>query len=283
MSVLKELMLKDYVTLLGTMFGTGTIILSILGLLEGGNTNLIALGAMCWVFAMTCDLLDGLVARKLHQSNQIGREIDSLSDAVSFVAAPAVLILCASLNNEFALFLVPKEAVIIGIFVLVFGGIVRLAWFNVANVGEGYTGLTTPLSAGFLAIFYLQHHFFNQLNSVLPGYYSTFQPVSFFFSNTLSILILVSLMGVLNIAPFLKYGQNVQKRRGIWKWIILILAPLIAFTVIAGNLASASDFGPIILHFFPLAFWLCDIGYILYGFLNYLSPNKNSTVAATPE
>lgn len=277
MSVLKELMLKDYVTLLGTMFGTGTIILSILGLLEGSGSDLIALGSLCWVFAMTCDLLDGLVARKLNQSNQIGKEIDSLSDAVCFVAAPSVLILCASLNNEFAFFLVPKEIVIVGLFILMFGGITRLAWYNVANVGEGYTGLTTPLSAGFLSIFYLAHHFFNKLNTALPSYYNALQPISFVFSNTLTILLFVILMGVLNIAPFLRYGRNVQKRSGIWKWIIIILAIFIAFTVIAGNAVPGTAFAFLILHFFPLGFFFCIVGYIVYGFYHYLELRKENT------
>ena len=262
-------MLKDYVTLLGTMFGTGTIILSIMGVLEGGGTDLIAFGSLCWVFAMTCDMLDGLVARKLHQSNEIGKQIDSLSDAVSFVAAPCVLILCASLNDEFAVFLVPKEVVIIGLFVLVFGGVTRLAWYNVANVGEGYTGLTTPLSAGFLSILYLTHHFFNKLDVALPGYYNTLQPISFVFSNTLTILLFVVLMGLLNVAPFLRYGRNVQKRHGIWKWLIIILSFFIAFNIIFG-LSSPGAIGLLILHFFPLGFLFCMVGYIVYGFYHYV-------------
>jgi CDP-diacylglycerol--serine O-phosphatidyltransferase len=278
--MIRSLMLKDYITLLGTMFGTGTMILSVLGVLEGTGTDLIALGSMCWVFAMTCDLFDGLVARKLNQSNQIGKELDSLSDAVSFVAAPSVLILCASLNQEFTGFLIPSEAIMIGIFVLVFGGVVRLAWFNVENQGEGYTGLTTPLSAGFLAIFYLTHHFFNKLDTLLPGYYTALEPVSFFFSNTLSMLILVVLMGILNVAPFLRYGLNVQKRRGIWKWIILALTPFIIFTVIAGNAAPGSALAVIVLHFFPLAFMICFVGYIVYGFINYIALRRRGDLAA---
>lgn len=280
MSVLKALMLKDYVTLLGTMFGTGTIIFSILGLLEGSGTDLIAIGSLCWVFAMTCDLLDGLVARKLNQSNQIGKEIDSLSDAICFVAAPSVLILCASLNNEFAFFLVPKEIVIVGLFVLMFGGVTRLAWYNVANVGEGYTGLTTPLSAGFLSIFYLAHHFFYKLEFALPSYYNALQPVSFFFSNTLTILLLIILMGILNIAPFLRYGRNVQKRTGIWKWIIIILAIFIGFTIIAGNAVPGSSFALVVLHFFPLGFLLCIVGYIIYGFYHYIELKRKGELEA---
>ncbi len=269
MSVIKELQLKDYVTLLGTMFGMGTILFSIIGVMEGSGTYMIAIASLMWVLAMTCDLLDGLVARKLKQSNQIGKELDSLSDAVSFVAAPAVLILCASLIGEFGS-IIPPETIIIGIVVLVFGGITRLAWYNVANVGEGYTGLTTPLSAGFLSIFYISHYIFKHyLITDLPGYYWALKPVSDVFSNMLTVLIFTILMGLLNVAPFLKYGRNVQKRRGIWKWIIFALAALIIFTIAAGNALPGTVFASVILHFLPLGFFFCIVGYIIYGFYHY--------------
>ena len=124
--MLKELQTKDYVTLLGTMFGMSTIILAIMGLIVP-DTNFIPWAGLMWAGAMTCDLLDGLVARKLKQSNELGRELDSLSDAVSFAVAPGVLILCASLNNEFEVFLLPEAGVMIGVFVLAFCGITRLA------------------------------------------------------------------------------------------------------------------------------------------------------------
>ena len=41
--------------------------------------------------AMILDSLDGNIARALKQSNEFGRELDSLSDIVSFVVAPAFL------------------------------------------------------------------------------------------------------------------------------------------------------------------------------------------------
>lgn len=274
MSVFKELMLKDYVTLFGTMFGTAAIILSILGVIEhistGGATNNIALACLMWAGAMTCDLLDGVVARKLNQVNQIGKEIDSLSDAVCFVVTPSILVLCASLSEEYEVFLIPKEGVMVGIFILIFCGITRLAWFNVSNKGEGYIGLVTPISAAFFVISYLSIHFFQALKVILPAYYNALHPVSFFFINTLSMLCYLIIFGIFNIAPFLRYGAKVQKRQGIWKKLIFVMAIPIIFTVIIGNSLPGNEFAIFILHIFPLIFVLCIIIYVIYGFINYI-------------
>jgi len=263
-------MLKDYVTLSGTMFGTAAIILAILGVLQGSGTNYIALACLMWVGAMTCDLLDGLVARKLHQVNQIGKELDSLSDALCFVVTPGVIVLCASLNHEYAEFLLPESGIMIGIFILIFCGITRLAWFNVANKGEGYTGLVTPISAGFFAISYIAHHFFNALATIWPAYYDALHPLDFFFTNTLAILIYLILFAIFNIAPFLRYGAKVQKRQGIWRKLIIILAFPIIFTVIIGNSLPGNAFATFVIYIFPLVFVFVIFIYVIYGFINYL-------------
>lgn len=273
MGVLNELMLKDYVTLLGTMFGTFTIIFSIFGVVSS-DPDLIPLAALMWIGAMTCDLLDGVVARKLKQSNEIGREIDSLSDAVSFVVAPGVLILCASLDGEFPVFLLPVEAVMVGICVLIFFGITRLAWYNVANVGEGYTGLTTPMSAGFLVIFYFAHHYFLALDGVLTPYFQALSPVSFFLSNTLTITIYMIVLGILNVAPFLRYGKNVQKRRGIWKYLITSIGVFIVAAIIIGRGLKGTDIAIIVSHVANVFFVFCIVSYIVYGFINYISMRR---------
>ncbi|MFX1295144.1 MAG: CDP-alcohol phosphatidyltransferase family protein [Promethearchaeota archaeon] len=277
MSMLKELMLKDYVTLLGTVFGTSVIILSILGLIYTDIDYWIAFAALMWAGAMACDLLDGFVARKLNQSNEIGKQIDSLSDAVSFVVAPSILIMCASLNNEFSQIgpaIIPKECVMIGVFFLIFFGITRLAWFNVANVGEGYTGITTPMTAAFLISFYLSHHYFIQLNTFLPGYYNALVPVSYFFSNTLSVTLMLIILGFLNVATFLRYGKRVQKRRGIWKYLIFIFASFIVVAIIIGRGFMGTSIAKFVAHLIPLIFIVSLLGYYIYGFINYLRIKK---------
>ena len=84
--MLKELKLKDYFTLLGTLCGFATIIFVI-------SPNLYApRGAAFMVFfGILADLLDGYVARKTNTMNELGKELDSLSDSIVFGVAPAIM------------------------------------------------------------------------------------------------------------------------------------------------------------------------------------------------
>ena len=49
------------------------------------------LAALCVLLAMVFDFFDGLTARLLHVKSEMGKELDSLADAVSFGLVPAVL------------------------------------------------------------------------------------------------------------------------------------------------------------------------------------------------
>ena len=46
----------------------------------------------CIIIAAVCDFLDGLSARLLHAYSPMGKELDSLSDLVSFGLAPGLMI-----------------------------------------------------------------------------------------------------------------------------------------------------------------------------------------------
>src|SRR5690606_9416623 len=48
--------------------------------------------AICIMIAAVIDFLDGLVARLLNASSEMGKQLDSLSDVVSFGVAPSVII-----------------------------------------------------------------------------------------------------------------------------------------------------------------------------------------------
>ncbi|HKE00115.1 MAG TPA: CDP-alcohol phosphatidyltransferase family protein [Planctomycetota bacterium] len=47
--------------------------------------------ALCILFAMACDALDGWVARRLGTSSALGAQLDSLCDAITFGVAPAIV------------------------------------------------------------------------------------------------------------------------------------------------------------------------------------------------
>ena len=62
------------------------------------NNNL-TMGAICILLALVADGLDGRSARALGVSSEIGKEMDSLCDLVSFGAAPAILAYQLQLHN----------------------------------------------------------------------------------------------------------------------------------------------------------------------------------------
>jgi len=117
------------------------------------------------IIAAIFDLLDGLVARLTNSSSEIGVELDSLSDIVSFGSAPAFLIYSAYLI-QFDVW-----GVLISSLLLIAGGF-RLARFNVQLVGfdkKFFKGLPIPMSAiiltSFVLTFYKEGEGFSQFNT----------------------------------------------------------------------------------------------------------------------
>jgi len=95
------------------------------------------------ILAGAFDALDGLMARLTKSSSQFGVEIDSLSDVVSFGAAPAFLV------YKIQLYQMNEWGLIISSLLMIMGGI-RLARFNVQLVGfdkNYFVGLPIPSSA----------------------------------------------------------------------------------------------------------------------------------------
>jgi len=121
--------------------------LSILSASEG-NFNYAA-----WLIfiAAIFDALDGLVARLTNSSSELGIELDSLSDIVSFGAAPSFL-----LYKTF-FYSMNTWGIIISAIPLIAGGF-RLARYNIQLVGFSksfFLGLPIPSSALTIASFVL--------------------------------------------------------------------------------------------------------------------------------
>ena len=105
------------------------------------------------IIAAIFDALDGFAARLTNSSSELGVELDSLSDVVSFGAAPGFLIYSVYLN-QFEVF-----GVLLSSLLLIAGGF-RLARFNVQLVGFSkthFTGLPIPSSGITVALFILAY------------------------------------------------------------------------------------------------------------------------------
>ena len=89
-SMLRDFQLADWFTLANAVCGTGAIFAAMRFLQEGVVRDLLwgmALIPLAFVF----DALDGRVARWRQSASTLGRELDSLSDVISFGVAPAAL------------------------------------------------------------------------------------------------------------------------------------------------------------------------------------------------
>ncbi len=100
------------------------------------------------VLGATFDFFDGMTARLLHVSSEIGKELDSLADDVTFGVAPSAIIFyeLQVLDNPFhSQKILPYLAFIVAAF-----SAVRLAKFNLdTRQATSFIGLPTPANALF--------------------------------------------------------------------------------------------------------------------------------------
>ena len=97
------------------------------------------------ILAAVFDFFDGFVARLLHASSPIGKELDSLADMVSFGVAPSVVVFTQLSWLDGAGKFLPFGAFLIAVF-----SALRLAKFNVDDrQTTSFIGLATPANALF--------------------------------------------------------------------------------------------------------------------------------------
>ena len=127
-------------------------LLTIIGLFAGflsivsGMKGYFNTAAQAIFVAMIMDALDGRVARMTNTQSRFGMELDSLSDAVSFGVAPALIMYSWSLTTL-------GKLGWLGAFIFTASGILRLARFNTqaAHADKRYfQGLPIPAAAGLL-------------------------------------------------------------------------------------------------------------------------------------
>jgi CDP-diacylglycerol--serine O-phosphatidyltransferase len=132
--------------LLPNLFTTAALFSGFYAIVQAMN-NRFEIAAIAIFVAMVLDGLDGRVARMTHTQSEFGAQYDSLSDMVSFGAAPALVM------YEWALKDLGKLGWIAA-FVYCAGAALRLARFNtnIDVVDKRYfQGLPSPMAAALLA------------------------------------------------------------------------------------------------------------------------------------
>ena len=175
------------------------------------------------VIAGVFDFLDGFFARLLKAYSDIGKELDSLSDLVSFGVAPS-LILFAFLHDN-----LPDNILFLSFVPLAIAlfSALRLAKFNLdTRQTTSFLGLPTPANALLIASFvaYATVGDANFATTILNKFW--FIPV---------VSILLSLLLISEIPMFSLKFKNVKFKGNEIRFIFLSLAALI---LIAGAICS---------------------------------------------
>jgi len=196
--------IPDAISLLNLSCGFISILLAI--------NHYFSLSAIFIIFAIVFDSIDGWVARKLGRKDDygFGKNIDSLSDVVSFGVAPGILLYLIGSNGSYSIEITYITAAVA--LMMVICGVLRLTRYNVIADHldfNGFIGLPIPATAVLLATF------------VLSGFLNI-SPISIY---VLSALMIVSSILMISNVKYLKFNNLKVIGIGI-VLIILILIPI---------------------------------------------------------
>ncbi len=191
------------------------------------------LSGQVWAYIMIgaaamFDFFDGASARLMHAYSEIGKQLDSLSDLVSFGVAPAMLMI-----NVMQLY--SDSPLAYGALIVPLCGALRLAKFNVdESQSTEFSGLPIPANALFLIGFcgWISRN----------GYPGTIP--------SLIIIVLISLSMVCNLRMFSLKFRNFSFADNFRRYVIILAAIAfiigfglagLAWTVVLYLMLSAAD------------------------------------------
>ena len=250
-SIPKILKLKDYITLIGTTLGIIALVCATFG-----GREFISLGFFLISITLGTDLIDGYIARKTKTVNNMGKELDSLSDSLTFGITPAILAFQAFKTET-----IFDIIIIIGSICFAFGAILRLARFNITE-DSGYTGLPTPVSALMLITYFYTNYFYAY------GMGGNTYPFPMLTSYLIPVFMI--LIAWFNITTFIRFSEKDK----IIYIVFIAIAPLCPIFGIIGILNPNFFISMAISIFFLTSFILALI-LIVRGFLLYFIRNKS--------
>jgi CDP-diacylglycerol--serine O-phosphatidyltransferase len=210
--------LKITPSFIPNLFTSMNMFCGFLSIINASNGNF-RYAAWLIIIAAIFDALDGAVARLTNSSSKLGVELDSLSDVVSFGAAPSFLIYSTSLNTF------DTPGIIISSLLMLAGGF-RLARFNVQLVGftkNYFTGLPIPSSAITIAAYVLA---FNNESGFQEPYKSLIIP--------LVLLLSYLMVSKIKYDTLPKISLKGLKEKPVHTFIIIVAIIFLIFTSYEG-------------------------------------------------
>lgn len=150
--------------------------------------------AICIILSLVLDFFDGFVARALKANSNLGTQLDSLADMVSFGFIPglAMFKMLEPFGNELFGLQLPFEIKYFGFLITLFSCL-RLAIFNLDEEQKYYfKGLNTPSNT--ILIFGIS-------GIIFLNYFSIYSPIGKLLNNELFLIVLTIISSWLLISP----------------------------------------------------------------------------------
>lgn len=192
---------------------------------------------LCIIASAVFDFFDGLAARALKAYSEIGKELDSLADMVSFGVAPAMIMLTYSkilVQTNFVIFdgvgvvstFTSNLMILLPLLIAVFSAL-RLAKFNIdTRQSENFIGLATPSCA--------------LLCGSLVYATDVYEPLAMFFAVYPYVIPMIALvlsyLLVSEIPMFSFKFKNLSWKDNAARYIFLILVALLGIMVLVMGL-----------------------------------------------
>jgi len=225
--------LANFFTSFNLLSGVSAILFALVGRLD------IAVFAI--VFGAFCDFLDGFIARKMNTQGELGKQLDSLADMVTFGVAPGVImfvILCIPnpieityTSSEIAALVQESVNKVIRLekggllplmgFVIPFFALFRLANFNIdTRQTSSFIGLPTPAATLFFLVFPLILSF----PDYSPEFLKTFSEIVFSPFIICFVIVIVSLMMVSSLPLFSLKFKDFSWSNNTMRYVFLLIS-----------------------------------------------------------
>lgn len=192
--------IPNLLTLLNLFFG----VVGIIWVLDGDVSS----GAYFVLIAAGFDFLDGFVARLLKVQSEIGKELDSLADVVSFGVLPGLILFMMTKSTVDSASYLPYLTLIIPML-----SAYRLAKFNLdTRQSDRFIGLPTPANALFI--------------STLPYLAFDFPTLGQWISNPIILIILAWFFAILLVSELpliaLKF-KSLDFSKNIFRYLLIFI------------------------------------------------------------
>ena len=187
---------------------------------SGGN---VLIAAWLIAAAMIFDFLDGFSARALKAYSDVGKELDSLADVVSFGVAPAIIMYQLMINVCHSTGTVSQLLIIVSLSVMPICAALRLAIFNLdTSQTTNFKGLPTPANA--IAVITL----------VFASNFSNSETVAFLINSPVAIVIITIALSLLMVSRLDLFSLKISnlKLKGNESRYLMIVLLFIVFAII---------------------------------------------------